>query len=125
MLLAIAAGGAAGSVLRYLVQQWFLRLGGTFPAGTLAVNVVGCFLIGVLARAFSTPGSDPLWRAALTIGFCGGFTTFSTFSAEVVTLVEEGRAASAFMYVTASVLVSIAATVAGLALGHRLFVPRS
>jgi CrcB protein len=124
MLFAIAAGGAAGSVLRYLVSQWFLRQGGAFPFGTLTVNVVGCLFIGLLARAFSTPGSDPVLRAALTIGFCGGFTTFSTFGAEVITLVEEGRAALAALYVAASVLAGLLATVAGLSLGQRLFLPR-
>lgn len=124
MLWAIAFGGAAGSVSRYLVSVWMTRPGGAFPIGTLLVNVVGSFLIGFFARAFSTPDSNPVIRAALTIGFCGGFTTFSTFSAEFVTLVQEGRTARAVLYVVASVLTAVLAVLAGLAVGQRFITPR-
>lgn len=92
--------------------------------GTFAINVVGSFLIGVLARVFSTPDSNPLMRAALTIGFCGGFTTFSTFSAEFVALVQEGRTTRAMLYVLLSVTTGILAVFAGLALGDRFLSPR-
>ncbi len=118
--LGVAAGGAAGSVLRYAVGLAFLRSPSAFPTGTLVVNVVGSFLIGLLARTLSAPTVDPLWRVALTVGFCGGFTTFSTFSAEVLTLVQEGRMPRAAAYVGASLLLGVLATLAGLSLGGRL-----
>ena len=124
MLWGIAIGGAAGSVSRYVISLWLERSHGAFPLGTFVVNVSGSFLIGLFARMFSTPHGNPLVRAALTIGFCGGFTTFSTFSAEFVTLMQEGRTVRAVGYVTASVLSGVLAVVAGLAIGSRLVTPR-
>lgn len=118
--LGVAVGGAAGSVLRYAVGLALLRSSGAFPLGTLTVNVLGSFLIGLFVRALNTPSIDPLWRLALTIGFCGGFTTFSTFSAEVLTLAQEGRMARAAVYVTGSVVLGVLATLAGLSVGGRL-----
>ncbi|MGI9075867.1 MAG: fluoride efflux transporter CrcB [Gemmatimonadaceae bacterium] len=90
MIWYIAVGGAAGSVSRYLlgtfVQQ---RTGATFPLGTLIINVTGSLLLGFLLRyTFATPAASPEMRALLTIGFCGGYTTFSTFSYETLALLE-------------------------------------
>jgi CrcB protein len=119
MIWAIAFGGATGTVSRYLLSQWMMRFPGAFPLGTFAINVAGSFLIALFARVFSTPDSNPVLRAALTVGFCGGFTTFSTFSAEFVTLVQEGRTTRAALYVTASVLTGVLAVLAGLAVGNR------
>lgn len=113
-LFAVAAGGATGSVLRYAVSVWLLRAGGGFPIGTLAVNVIGSFLIGVLARAFLSVDQDYVLRLALTTGFCGGFTTFSTFSAETITLMQEGRAGRAAAYVVLTLTLGLAATWLGL-----------
>ena len=124
MLWGIAIGGAAGSVTRYIISMWVARGHGEFPLATFGINVGGSFLIGLLARVFSTPDSNPVLRAALTIGFCGGFTTFSTFSAELITLVQEGRTARAVLYVLASVLAGTLAVVAGLAVGNRLVTAR-
>ena len=124
MLLAIALGGAAGSTLRYLVSVWLAKANGAFPVSTFAVNVVGALLLGFLARVFNAPESSPIWRAALTVGFCGGFTTFSTFSAEFVALVQEGRSARAVAYVVASVVSSVLAITVGLALGQRFVTSR-
>lgn len=124
MLWGIAIGGAAGSVLRYAISLWLTRAHGDFPLATLLVNVTGSFLLAFFARAFSTPDSSAVLRAALTIGFCGGFTTFSTFSAEFVTLVQEGRTLRATLYVAISVLVGIVAVMAGLAVGNRFVTPR-
>ena len=124
MIWAIVLGGAAGTVARYLLSLGMQRASGEFPFGTFLINVTGSFLIGVLARVLSTHGSNPVLRAALTIGFCGGFTTFSTFSAEFVTMVEQGRALRAIVYVVASVTVGISATVLGLAVGNRLVATR-
>jgi CrcB protein len=97
MIWAIALGGAAGTVSRYAISQWMLRAHGAFPLATFAINIAGSFLIALFARVMSTPDSSPVLRAALTIGFCGGFTTFSTFSAEFVTLVQEGRTGRAVL----------------------------
>ncbi len=118
--LAVAIGGAGGSVLRYAVGLLLARTTLAFPVGTLVVNVVGSFLIGLFARWLSTPDLDAIWRVALTVGFCGGFTTFSTFSAELVAMAHEGRLLRAAVYVIASVALGVAATLLGLAAGDRL-----
>jgi CrcB protein len=116
ILFLIALGGAAGSVLRYLLGgrvQHFAPHG--FPVGTLTVNVLGCLVIGVLTQIFlnmETPGE---WRGLLVVGFCGGFTTFSTFSIETVGLIEGGEYGRAATYVAGSVLLCIMATFAGMA----------
>ena len=120
MILAVATGGAVGSVARFLVTQQMLKVGThDFPFGTLLVNVLGSLLIGLFARMFAGPDSNIVWRSALTVGFCGGFTTFSTYSAELVLLIEQGRAFRAFVYVISSTGLSLAATIAGLTLGGR------
>jgi CrcB protein len=120
MILAVATGGAVGSVFRFLITQQMLRVGThDFPFGTLLVNVTGSLLIGLFARMFAGPDTNVVWRSALTVGFCGGFTTFSTYSAELVLLIEHGRAARALVYVISSTGLSLAATVAGLTLGGR------
>ncbi len=124
MIWAVAFGGAAGSVLRYLVSLWMKSVKVDFPIATLLVNVTGCLLIGLFVRLFSTAGSSPVMRAALTIGFCGGFTTFSTFSAEFVTLVQEGREMRAVLYVVLSVTIGILATLVGMTLGNRIIAAR-
>jgi CrcB protein len=120
VLWAVACGGALGSVSRYAIAQWLPRVSGGIPVHTLVVNIAGSFLIGLLARLLSTPGEHTLARAALLIGFCGGFTTFSAFSAEFVALVQEGRAGRAVTYVVTSVLVGVIAVVAGMTTGDRL-----
>jgi CrcB protein len=111
---AVAVGGAIGSVARYLVGLWLLPASGALPVGTLLVNVVGSFLIGLFARWFVAPDADHVLRLALTVGFCGGFTTFSTFTAETLTLLQQGRAARAMLYVALSLACGLAATAAGL-----------
>ena len=115
ILLLIAAGGAAGSVLRYLIGgriQHFAPHG--FPLGTLFVNVVGCFLIGIFVRQFMNIQTHTYLRALLMVGFCGGFTTFSAFSMETVGLIEGGEYPRAIAYITLSVLLCLIATFAGM-----------
>ena len=116
MILAIAAGGALGSVLRHLVGKGSLALmGATFPYGTLFVNVTGSFVMGVLIAYFAHVGNPSReMQAFLTVGLLGGFTTFSAFSLDVVTLYERGEPFAAMMYIALSIMLSLAAVFAGL-----------
>jgi fluoride exporter len=126
MLLYVALGSAIGGVSRYLVGGLVQRmLDTTFPAGTLLVNITGSFLLGAIIRyALDTPSLTPEVRAFLTIGFCGGYTTFSTFSYETMALLEDGEWARAGVYITASVILSLIATFLGLALARQVIVWR-
>lgn len=113
--LLIALGGAAGSVLRYLLGGAVQRMSATgFPIGTMFVNVSGCFLIGIFVRQFRNTQLTPELRALLIVGFCGGFTTFSTFSAETLGLIEGGEYGRAATYVVLSVGLCLLATLAGM-----------
>src|SRR5262245_27759999 len=111
----IAVGGAGGSLLRYLLQGWVQRwAGGTFPAGTLVVNVLGCFVIGLLAAAFAGPVLiREEYRIGLTVGVLGGFTTFSAFGLETFNLTNEGQFRLAAANVVLSVGLGFAAIWAG------------
>ncbi|NEI07309.1 fluoride efflux transporter CrcB [Rhizobium leguminosarum] len=115
--LLVAVGGAIGSVLRYYVGQWALRLmGPAFPWGTLAVNVVGCFVIGVFAELIARKFNASVeLRLLLITGFLGGFTTFSAFSLDAISLFERGETVAGGIYIAASVGFSMAAVIAGLA----------
>ena len=116
IFLLIAVGGAAGSVLRYALGGAVQRMSaGGFPIGTMFVNVSGCFLIGILLREFLNMQPSPELRAFLVVGFCGGFTTFSTFSAETVGLIEGGEYGRAMAYVILTVVLCLGATYAGMA----------
>ena len=113
--LLIALGGAAGSLLRYLVGGAVQRTSASgFPIGTMFVNVSGCFLIGILVRQFLNMQLSPELRALLIVGFCGGFTTFSTFSAETLGLIEGGEYGRATGYVILSVVLCLTATFMGM-----------
>jgi CrcB protein len=117
ILVAIAIGGAAGSVLRYLLGRGVQRVFHTgFPVGTLTVNLIGCIVIGVLAKHFMNDETAPVLRAALMVGVCGGFTTFSTFTLETMGLVAAGDWARASLYV----VMSVAACLAGTFIGFQL-----
>ncbi|MEX1186393.1 MAG: fluoride efflux transporter CrcB [Gemmatimonadaceae bacterium] len=114
----IALGGAVGSVTRYLLGGVVQRTAGmAFPVGTLMVNVSGSFLAGFLLRYFMNVQTHPMLRAALIVGFCGGFTTFSAFTTETLGLFEGGEYARAALYVAASVALSLMAVFAGFAAG--------
>ena len=120
MIFQIALGSAIGGVARYLLSSWIaLRVGGGFPWGTLVVNLTGSFLLGLLVPILlAAPAISPETRAFLTVGFCGGYTTFSAFSAETVRLMESGDYRRASLYVGASVLLALAATMVGSAAGR-------
>jgi CrcB protein len=117
----ICAAGAAGTAARYLVGLWAgQRFGATFPYGTLIVNVTGCFMIGALMHVAMVNAWPVTTRAALTIGFLGGFTTYSSFNYETMRLMEEGAAATAFLNVLLTLLGGFAAGWLGLVLARQL-----
>jgi len=120
-LLAVGAGGAAGSMLRYLLGLVVTRAAPPgFPWATLLINVTGAFLLGLFFRAMTGPGVSNALRAALTVGFCGGYTTFSTFSYETLLLMEDGHWPRAALYAFGSVALGLAAVAAGASLGASL-----
>lgn len=111
----VAIGGAIGAAARYLVMSRVaLWLGSAFPYGTLAVNIFGSVLMGALIVLFARMASvsQPI-QAMLTVGMLGGFTTFSTFSLDTVTLIERGEVSAVFLYA----LLSVIGAVSGLFLG--------
>lgn len=123
MILYIAVGGLLGSVTRYLLQGWVQQQAGgdAFPSGTLAVNVLGSLALGFVLRvATGTTLVSPELRAGAAIGFCGAFTTMSTFGYETTTLLAAGDFRRAGLYVAGTVLGCVAAIVAGAALANRL-----
>lgn len=124
MIWYVAAGSALGGMARYVLAGWVQRAGeSTFPLGTLVVNVAGSFLLGFILRyTMDFAGMSTETRAFLTIGFCGGFTTFSTFSYEAIALLQEGQWSRAGFYVVSSVTVSLAATLAGLAVAQQVLI---
>ena len=110
----IAVAGAAGALARYGIGNAVgVR---TFPWATLAINVVGSFLLGLLLQAATGRLDDDL-RVALAVGFLGAFTTFSTFGYETVAMLRDGRAAAAALYVVASVVVGVGAAAVGWRVG--------
>lgn len=113
LLLAVFIGGGTGSVARWLLSLKFNPLHHAIPLGTLAANLIGAFIIGAgLAWFNRLPQVDPLWKLLITTGFCGGLTTFSTFSSEVVFLLQAGRFGWALLNVAVNLLGSFAMTAA-------------
>jgi fluoride exporter len=115
ILLYLAAGGVAGTWARYGLGRWVQEWAGpAFPWGTFVVNVLGSFALGFLLRATEASTISPETRAMLTVGFCGAFTTFSTFSHETIVLLQEGAWGRAVAYALGSLLLGLAAVAAGL-----------
>ncbi len=114
--LIIGFGGFFGTIVRYLSSQFIFKIyPSSFPLATLLINVVGCFLIGIFFGIAEKENFISLeWRMFLTIGFCGGFTTFSAFSLENVQLLNRGEWGYVMLYTTASVVVGILATYFGI-----------
>jgi CrcB protein len=126
MIWLVALGGALGSVSRFLLGPAIQRaLNATFPVGTLLINVVGSLILGFLL-GLAAEGVDvsPETRAFVAVGFCGGFTTFSTFSYEAIRLLEDGEGSRAALYILASVVLSLAAAFVGLAAARQLIALR-
>ena len=115
MLFYVALGSALGGMARYALGGWMQRWSAGFPWGTLTINLVGSFALGWFMRyALAAPIRSEV-RAFIAIGICGGFTTFSTFSYETVMMFRDGQWLRAAGYVGASVLLGIAAVLAGFA----------
>ncbi|HEV2671412.1 MAG TPA: fluoride efflux transporter CrcB [Gemmatimonadales bacterium] len=121
-ILYIALGGIAGTLSRYGLEGWIhSRTTSGFPLGTLTVNVAGTLLLGFILRlATGATLITPDLRAGLTIGFCGAFTTMSTFSYESVTLLHDGDYLRAALYMTATIGGCVVAVVTGSALADKL-----
>jgi CrcB protein len=120
--LLVAAGGAAGSVARYGVNVATQGWHNSFPLGTFIVNIAGSLVIGLIVGWLSSDAQPEFHHQArllLAVGLCGGFTTFSSFSLETLTLLRGGQAGMALSYIALSVLLCLGATAAGYALTHR------
>jgi CrcB protein len=114
-IFAIAFGAMLGALFRWFLGLKLNSLFPTIPPGTIIANMIGAFVIGAAIAYFAqAPGIAPEWRLFIMTGFCGGLTTFSTFSAEVVTLLQQGRLSWAFGSVLIHVLGSLAMTFAGI-----------
>lgn len=114
-ILSIGIGGAIGAVLRYWLGNVLTKiLGCSFPYGTFCINIIGCFFMGLLMTIIVDKGLlSPAWRLFLCVGLLGGFTTFSSFSYETLTLLQEGNLLLALLYAGGSVFLGILATFLG------------
>lgn len=117
ILLLIGTGSFIGGVLRYVLSQFIQTKSlSTFPFGTLGVNIIGCFAIGIVFALSEKTNMSPEMRLFLATGICGGFTTFSAFSNETFSLMRDGQLLYASAYITSSVLFGVFATFFGYAL---------
>ena len=115
-VLAISTGAALGALLRWQLGLRLNSLFPTVPPGTLAANLIGAYVVGLAVAFFASFSAlSPEWRLLVITGFCGGLTTFSTFSAELTTLLQEGRISWALTAVAAHVAGSVLMTLAGIA----------
>jgi len=115
-ILLVGLGGGLGSIARYWCQRWMMMAyPHLFPFGTFAVNIVGCFLIGIFwALSFKSVVANESWKLFLMTGLCGGFTTFSAFTLEGVGLIKEQKTGLFFLYTGASVITGLFATFIGM-----------
>ena len=122
----VAIGSAVGGASRFALSSFIQQRAGVFPVGTLIVNITGSLALGFLLRyALGSTSVSAETRALLTTGFCGGYTTFSTFSYETVKLIEDGDYRRAATYVIASIVLSIVATFLGIIAASELLAARS
>jgi CrcB protein len=117
----IAIFGAVGTLLRYGIQGVVqVGTGTTFPWGTLLINLTGCFLLGLIGQlTLNRMMISPDWRVAITVGFFGGYTTFSSFGWETAKMLEDGEWLPATSYVAASVVIGLLLSVAGIRLANK------
>ncbi len=114
----VALGGAVGSIMRYWIGSSVNRATHLFPAGTFTVNIVGSLLVGMLTGLMMNAQTHPNVRPALIVGFCGGFTTFSTFSMETVGLLMGGQPLIGLLYAVSSVVACVAGAALGFLVGR-------
>jgi CrcB protein len=119
--LLIALFGAIGTLARYSLQGFVqIKMGSTFPYGTLLINLTGCFLVGLIGQlTLNRIVVPPEWRMAIAVGFFGGYTTFSSFGWETAKMFEAGEWLRASTYVAASVVLGLFLSVAGIRLANR------
>jgi CrcB protein len=124
-LLAVCAGGAVGSGLRYLIALGATRFfGGGYPHGTMIANVVGCFLMGIVAYLGLRSSALPEhWRLGIGTGLLGGFTTFSTFSFETLSMARTGNYTQAALYAGLTLALCLAAVTLGFLLATKIWGP--
>jgi CrcB protein len=114
-IIAVCVGASAGALLRWWLGAQLNNLLPSIPPGTLAANLVGCYVIGLAIAFFATyPAITPEWRLLIITGFCGSLTTFSTFSAELVTLLQQGRVVLACTSAATHLIGSLLTTLAGI-----------
>ena len=120
-LLLIALFGAIGTLARYALQGFVqIRVGSTFPWGTLLINLTGCFFLGLIGQIMlNRIVVSPEWRVAIAVGFFGGYTTFSSFGWEAAKMLEAGEWLRSMTYVAASVVLGLLLSAAGIRLGNR------
>ncbi|MGH7603315.1 MAG: fluoride efflux transporter CrcB [Gemmatimonadaceae bacterium] len=123
----VAIGSGIGGVVRLLIGNFIQqRVGTSFPLGTLVINITGSFVLGFLIRyALATPNITPELRALMTTGFCGGYTTFSTYSFETATLIEDGRYERASLYILLSVGIALLGVFGGFAAARQILALRA
>lgn len=122
-LIAIGVGGAIGAVLRFIISGIAYNvLGQNFPWGTLVVNMIGCFLIGLLSQLFEEIAISPNLRVLVLVGGLGAFTTFSTYALENVNLLRDGQFGIAFLDILASTALGLIFVFLGMALANYLSV---
>jgi len=113
-IILVGIGGGAGSIFRYLIKVWTSKFSDEFPMATFSANIIGCLLIGLLMGYFAKNEHIPSdWSLLLITGFCGGFTTFSTFSSENLNLLQTGNYLTALTYMVGSVAFGILAVFFG------------
>ena len=115
----VGVGGLIGSIARYSVGDWLAaRLGPAFPYGTFFVNVTGSFVLGLLVGLVGSRDDAQAWRLFLGVGFCGGYTTFSTYALDTVRLIDDGSLVAALGYFVGGPILGLAAALAGIALAR-------
>lgn len=118
-LLMVGIGSFVGGVLRYSFSKWVqFKLLTTYPFGTFTVNIIGCFIIGMVMGFSQRFNISSEWRLLLVTGFCGGFTTFSAFSIETMALLRDAQYVPAIAYISASVIIGLFAAFVGFSI-HR------
>lgn len=115
-IVVVAIGGAIGSVSRYLIGNFISKnYHGSFPMGTFLINILGCFLMGLFMSALIQKElTDTTWRLFLCVGLLGGFTTYSSFGYEALTMMTQGKTLMAGMYAGCSIVVGLFAAITGM-----------